>query len=164
MKRGAEKEKVAQDQEAEEMRWSHVLAQVNEEYRMEGPWWRRLGTFAAWSGGIAGATAVLVSLLVLIVDLFAAERLFSALNISNWIFWASALLMGVGMLSPVAGEIENLPGQQGGSKDEKQEEKKDKDIKKTRKRIRRVYNPWRWRFWAAALLAFGLSILAGLGA
>ena len=163
MKRDAEKEKATQDQEAEEMRWSHVLAQVNEEYRMEGTWWQRLGTFAAWSAGIAGATAVLVTLLVLIVDLFSAERLFSALNISNWIFWASALLMGIGMLSPVAGEIENLPRQQGGSKDKKKEEKKDKDIKRTRKRIRRVYNPWRWRFWAAALLAFGLSILVGLG-
>lgn len=172
MKRDAEREKATQDQESEELRWSHVLAQVNEEYRVEGPWWRRLGIFAAWAGGIAGATAVVVTLLVLIVDLFSSKRLFSALNVSNWIFWASALLMGVGLLSPVAGEVQSLPGQQTGSKDEEKkrkkdkdrEKKKDKDVKKARRRIQRVYNPWRWRFWAAALLAFGISILVGLGA
>jgi hypothetical protein len=61
-----------------------------------------------------------------------------------------------------------LPGQQVASKDKDKEKakekKKDKDVRKARRRIQRVYNPWRWRFWAAALLAFGLSILVGLGA
>jgi hypothetical protein len=28
----------------------------------------------------------------------------------------------------------------------------------------RVYNPWRWRLWASALVSFGFSMLAGLAA
>jgi len=160
MEQSRRRKKEVQDQETSEVRWSHILAEVTEEYRTEGTWWQRLGTFVAWAAGIAVAGALLVTLLVFIVDLFSADRLFSALTISNWIFWVSAILMGVGMLSPVAGDIENLAGRQEASKDKK-EDKKEKDANKARKKIRRVYNPWRWRLWAAALFSFGLSILVG---
>ena len=29
------------------------------------------------------------------------------------------------------------------------------------RRLRRIYDPWRWRIWGGAALAFGLAILFG---
>ena len=131
------------------VRWRQVLEEVSEEYKMEGPVWRRLGLLLAWAGGIAGAATLLVALLLLIVELFSSGSTLTLLSFSNWIFWASAILMFIGMLAPVASDLEGGRG------------KKDREARRVRRRIQRVYNPWRWRIWLAAALAFGLAMLVG---
>jgi hypothetical protein len=146
------------DQEPEEERWSTVLEQVHEEHQDKGPWWQRIGIFFAWAGGFAGAATVAAALLLLIVDLFSAGRLFTVRTLSDWMFWVAAFLMFGGLLAPSATELEKATSKREKSKNDGES----RLTRSVRKRIRRVYNPWRWRLWASAVLAFGLSVLAGL--
>lgn len=148
-------------------------------------WLRQMGIFFAWAGGFAGAAVVIVVILVTVVSLFSATKFSKFLwNLSDWSFWASALLLVFGLIAP------NEPGQNvsPGRKDQpargssstsraasadskasgsepsadsasKFEERRQRAIQK---RIMRVYNPWRWRLWMAAILTFGVSVLMGL--
>lgn len=135
--------------EQEEVRWSHILKEVSERHAGGRPWWRRAADFWAWAGGIGGASALAVTVVVLIVDLFAAGRQFTALNISNWMFWTAAFLMLVGMLAPTGEDEDSVSSRE------------DRLTRSVRKRLERMYNPWRWRLWAAAAITFGLSALVG---
>ena len=65
----AENEEAPEARETGEKRWSNILQEVGEEYKIEGPWWRRLGVFLAWAGGLAVAAGVLATIVLLIVDL-----------------------------------------------------------------------------------------------
>jgi hypothetical protein len=137
-----------------------MLAKVDHEHRTGGPWYRAVGTFLAWAAGFAGASALLVTVLLLLSDLLSADKLFTARNLSDWMFWASALLMIVGLIAPPPADIEGSSGRSG--KDKRSEEA-DSGLNRTlRRRLRRVYNPWRWRLWASAAFAFGLSVIVGL--
>jgi len=142
---------------AEEERWSGVLKEVHQEYKTGRHWWQQVGVFFAWAGGFAGAAAVISAVLLLIVDLFSAGRLFTASNLSDWIFWSAAILMFIGLLGPTTPDVDKLSGKKGQDTGEKE----DRLTRSVRKRLRRVYDPWRWRFWGSAILAFGLSMLAG---
>jgi len=138
-------------------RWGSVLEEVVAERRTGEPWWRRVLAFLAWAAGFAGAAAVVVVVLLLIVDLFSKGRLFGPRTLSDWMFWASALLMGLGLISPTQADLQD-------SRKKKREDrqKEDRSASMLRRRLRRTYDPWRWRLWGAALFAFGLSALFGV--
>ena len=149
-----------------DQRWSRVLAEVDREQRQTAdPWYRAAGISLAWAAGFAGASAVLVIAILLMRDLFSAERLFTARNVSDWIFWAAALLMVMGLIVPPPSSLEGSfrgAGQDQNNQD-KDSQEDDSGLSRTlRRRLRRVYNPWRWRLWASAALAFSLSVLVGL--
>ncbi len=135
--------------EPEEVRWSHILREVSEQHTGGLPWWRRAANFWAWAGGIGGASALAITIVVLIADLFAAGRQFTALNVSNWMFWTAAFLLLVGMLAPTGEEEEGMHSRE------------DRLTRSVRRRLEKMYNPWRWRLWAAAAITFGLSALVG---
>jgi hypothetical protein len=138
----------------DERHWMDMLTEVSQEYETKGTWLQKLGVFWAWAGGFAAVAGVAVVLLVGIMDLFSKEQLFTARTISDWTFWASALLMLFGLLAP-SSEL-------GQSKDKKEQNEPSRATKALRRRLRRAYDPWRWRMWGAALLTFGLSALIGL--
>ena len=154
----ANKGKPQKEQGADETRWGNVLEEVVKEQQSGKPWWQNVGTFFAWAGGFAVATAALAAVLLLIADLFSKGRLLTGRALSNWIFWSAAILMVIGLVSPTAGDVESLTKKQARG----QRRREDRATRSTRRRLRRVYDPWRWRFWAAAVLAFGLAALAGL--
>jgi len=66
--------------------------------------------------------------------------------------------MVVGLVAPSAGDAANWRA----GKSAKALRAEDRQSRAIRRRIRSVYDPWRWRFWGAALFTFGLSVLIGL--
>lgn len=154
-------------------------------------WLRNAGLFLAWAGGLAGGAAVLVAIVLLIGDLFVADRLFALRHFSNGMFFAFVALMIGGLIAPLAGErfraeqdgagiwrslpnkkeedapeARHVSGQPVPNKGRNPLRLSDKEMDRVRrvarKRIARVYNPWPWRLWTASLLAFGIAILSGL--
>jgi len=142
----------------EKGRWGQILEEFTDEQKSDRPWIQRAGIYLVWAIGFALAAGVVVAIVLLIMDLFAKARLFTARNLSDWIFWAAALLMVVGLVAPSAGDAGQLTSRQ------KRESARaeDRQSRAIRRRIRSVYDPWRWRFWGAALFTFGLSVLIGL--
>jgi hypothetical protein len=152
------------------------LQEIQDELQTGEPWLRRVLTFLAWSAGVAGVTGAILTLLLLIVELVTAGRQFSARALSDWLFWGSALLLLAGLLAPSASEMQESSsqrssrGRQASATQRSSVEKKpqrsfqDRRERAIRRRLQRVYNPWRWRLWASALFCFGLSMIAGLWA
>jgi|GEM_PF-5082771 len=135
--------------------------------------WLKVGVFFAWAGGFAGVGVVMTTLLLLVVSIFQPTNFDNFFyHLSNWCFWMSSLLMFGGLLVPTegtaadAGNKRRVATGQGrmvadaqASALDKWEARRQKAIDR---RIARVYNPWRWRLWAAALIAFGITVLFGL--
>jgi hypothetical protein len=142
----------------EKGRWAQILEEFGEEQKSNRPWIQRVGIYLMWAVGFALAAGLVVAVLLLIIALFSRARLFTTRNLSDWIFWAAALLMVVGLVAPSAGDVDQLTNRQ------KRESARveDRQSRTIRRRIRSVYDPWRWRFWGAALFTFGLSVLIGL--
>jgi hypothetical protein len=145
----------------DEKRWINVLEEVVEEQDRGLEWWQKLGTFLAWAAGFAMAAALVATLILALVELFKAGRQFDATTLSNYLFWASALLMLAGFLTPTSGNLEGVRGKKDKSAPALQESRSTRVL---RNRMRRMYDPWRWRLWASALLAFGITMLVGLAA
>jgi cytochrome c biogenesis protein CcdA len=146
----------------EDKRWLNVLEEVVEEQQTGRPWWQNVGIFLAWAAGFAVAASLAATLILALVELFQKGRQFTVITLSNYVFWASALLMVVGALSPSSVDL------QGASDKKKKEEEggagEGRATQMLRRRMRRMYDPWRWRLWAGAILAFALSALVGLAA
>ncbi len=142
----------------EKGRWGQILEEVTDEQKSNRPWIQKAGIFLIWAVGLGLTAGVVVTIVLLILDLFARAHLFTARNLSDWIFWASALMLIVGLVAPSAPDVEQLASRQ------KRESARveDRQSRAIRRRIRGVYDPWRWRFWAAALVTFGISVLVGL--
>lgn len=145
-------------EERKQSRWNELLADVVGERQTGLPWWKRAGIFWAWAAGFALGAGVVVAVLLGIVDLMSPDRLFDARRLSDWLFWSSAILMVMGLVSPSAGDVSHVTSRQARERTRSE----DRSGRLLRNRIRRMYDPWRWRLWAGALLAFGLSMLIGL--
>jgi hypothetical protein len=163
-------------------RWSGVLNEVHDEMQTDKPWYVQVGIFCAWAAGIAVVAAIVAMLILGIVDLFSAGRVFTARSASDWLFWTAALLLFAGLLAPSATEFgqsaanrqsdrPNAPsatqradGSQQAAPAEGEQTKSSDERRRDalRKRMLRVYNPWRWRLWVSALVEFALSVLTGL--
>ena len=167
----------------QEDRWSDILHEVHDASKTGRRWYQEIGLFVAWSFGIGASVALVTFILLLIVNLFTSERLLSGHTPSNWLFWASALLLFSGLLAPSASEMADSTQkrnerkkktnfavtrrtlnatQTSNSSAEDQRSSTERRSEAVRKRLMRVYNPWRWRLWASALVCFGFSGLAGL--
>ena len=154
--------------------------QVNAE--LKPSWQRRTGVFFAWSGGIAGVTVVSLIVIWLIINLFTRGASLAVANLSDWMFWGFAALLGIGVIAPNEQGLEkSIDLKTRTSKrfsssstsrattttdDEPESEPvgkfEERRQQAMRKRIARVYNPWRWRFWMSSLFVIGLSILFGM--
>jgi hypothetical protein len=104
-------------------------------------------------------------------------------------FWGAAALLGIGLVAPSDQDQENESDSRNkrrtnrpasssatsrstsrATSDQDQDDDKETRLDKfeerrrkaMRKRIARVYNPWRWRFWMAAVITFGFSVLFGV--
>lgn len=143
-----------------EERWGSVLQRVVDE-QSNDPWYVKLGVSLVWSVGMALAIGLAATLLLGMRSLLSANVQFNFRNLSDHIFWAAALLMIVGMFSPSASELER-------SRDKNKRENREslspgeRRSRAVERRVRRVYDPWRWRIWGGAALTFGLAILSGL--
>jgi hypothetical protein len=144
-----------------ETRWLDVLEEVVEEQETGRPWWQNVGIFLAWAAGIALAAGLVATIILGIVELFKGGRQFIGRTLSDYIFWASALLMIAGFLMPTS---VNPEGGTGKKAEKKAESREERTTTMLRRRMRRMYDPWRWRLWAGAALCFGLSALVGLTA
>jgi hypothetical protein len=145
----------AQDDE----RWGSILERVVSEVQSDDPWHVRLRVSLIWAAGIALAVALVATLVWGVRSLFDRD-LFTFANLSNHLFWASALLMIAGMFAPSASELDR-------TRDPKKRQEQSRSIEERRsqrleRRLRRVYDPWRWRVWGGAGLAFALTVLIGL--
>ena len=188
---GSQTEHQQSDQASGE-RWSDILGQVHGETQTGRPWYLQVGIFGAWAAGIALAAGIATAVLLLIVDLFSAGRLFTARSLSDWLFWASALLLFAGLLSPSASDINKPTKRPGGMKrsftaqrssstrrssatqrssttqralepkEQPAAAPEERRLRAVRKRLMRVYDPWRWRLWGSSLFSFAFSVLAGL--
>lgn len=184
---------------SDEDRWSTVLRQVDEAHQTKQPWHQRVGIFLAWSAGIGLAAGLVTLLLLLIVDLFTPGPVFSPRAASDWLFWASTLLLFGGLFAPSATDMARTAKERQGWKErhtpkpaessasryaqigriasgaertepepeepepeEDLEPVEDRRVDAVRRRLMRVYNPWRWRLWASAIFCFFLSILFGI--
>jgi len=143
-----------------EERWGTVLQRVVDE-QSNDPWYVKLGVSLVWSLGIALAVGLAAVLVLGIRSLLSPNVQFNFRNLSDHIFWSAALLMIVGMFSPSASELDR-------SRDKNKKEKREslspeeRRSRTVERRVRRVYDPWRWRIWGGAALTFGLAILSGL--
>lgn len=172
------------DMPEREGRWSDVLQEVHDASRTGRRWYQEAGVFAAWAFGIGTSVALITLILLLIMDLFSPEQLFRGFAPSNWLFWSSALLLFSGLLAPSASDLAESTQK----RNDRQKKKTNFAVTRrtssttqaadvspedtrsaaerrsdaVRKRLMRVYNPWRWRLWASALVCFGFSGLAGL--
>lgn len=144
-----------------EKRWLNVLEEVVEEQETGRPWWQETGIFLAWAAGFAVTAALAATLVLGIVELFKSGRQFTTRTLSDHVFWASALLMVLGFISPSSGGMDAVAGKKAKTKIDVQEARSTRML---RQRMRRMYDPWRWRLWAAAVLSFGISALVGLAA
>ncbi|MBN1936312.1 MAG: hypothetical protein JW934_16720 [Anaerolineae bacterium] len=139
--------------------------------------WQKTGIFFAWSGGFAGAGILATTLLLLIVSLFNLSNFDNFFyHLSNWCFWMSALLLFGGLIAPAEDTQEDdeddgrrRPSTDKASSINSKDDKSpalDKFEARRRKmmdrRIARVYNPWRWRLWMSALIAFAITTAFGL--
>jgi hypothetical protein len=145
----------------DEKRWLNVLEEVVDEQETGLKWWQKLGTFLAWASGFAVAALLAATVILALVELFQAGRQFTAMILSDYLFWASALLMLVGFLVPTSG---NLGGTRSKKDRNETEVREARSTRVLRNRMRRMYDPWRWRLWAGAILAFGITMLVGLAA
>jgi hypothetical protein len=148
-------EGAAQD---EDKRWLNVLEEVVKEGQTGRRWWQNVGILLAWAAGFAVTAALAATLILALVELFQRGRQFTARTLSDYVFWTSALLMVIGALSPSSPDLQRTSGK--GKKEDDASE--GRATRLLRRRLRRVYDPWRWRLWAGAVLAFGLSVLIGL--
>ncbi|MBN1584460.1 MAG: hypothetical protein JXA89_27390 [Anaerolineae bacterium] len=148
--------------------------------------WHQAGIFFAWAGGIAGVTAVGLTLVWLIVNLFTRGASLKLTSLSDWMFWGFAALLGIGLVAPNEPEVEksidlktrtskrfSSSSTRGAANNGDDDDDDDDDEsgqansfeerrrRALRKRIARVYNPWRWRFWMASLFVITLSVLFG---
>jgi hypothetical protein len=143
---------------AEEQRWGNVLEKVVNEQDSGDPWYVKLGVSLVWSAGIALAAGVVAVLVLGVRALVSANVQFTFSQLSDHMFWTAALLMLAGMFSPSAADLDP-------SKSKKQERPRTPEERRSRaleRRLRRVYDPWRWRIWGGAALTFGLAVLSGL--
>jgi hypothetical protein len=142
-----------------EERWGSVLQKVVDE-QSNDPWYVKLGVSVAWAAGMALAAGIVGVLVLGIRSLLSANVQFTFRNLSDHLFWIAALLMIAGMFSPSASELER-------GRDKKKQPKRsltpeEKRSQAVERRVRRVYDPWRWRIWGGAALTFGLAILSGM--
>jgi len=142
-----------------EQRWGHVLQKVVDEQQSDDPWYVKLGASLVWSAGIALALGVLAALFLAVRALLSANVQFNFRNLSDHIFWGAALLMIAGMFSPSAADLERSRDKK---KDQERKSLQERRTQALERRMRRVYDPWRWRIWGGAALTFGLAMLAGL--
>ena len=177
----ADKDETQQEEPAEaRQRWSDVLDQEVRESRTGRPWWQNALVFLAWAAGIATVTAIAVAVLLGIVDLFSSAQMFSKRTLSDWLFYAMFVLTIFGLIAPSAGDVEGVAkkidrresqrtqrrrqtyrARQAEKARQKEQAREDKATRAARRRIRRVYDPWRWRFWGAAAFTFLYSMLIG---
>jgi hypothetical protein len=143
------------------VRWLNVLEEVVDEQETGLKWWQRLGISLAWAAGFALAALLAATVILGLVELFKAGRQFTAMTLSDYFFWASALLMLAGFLVPTSGNLGGTRGKKDGNESEGRETRSTRAL---RNRMRRMYDPWRWRLWVSALLAFGITMLIGLAA
>jgi hypothetical protein len=138
-------------------RFDRILQQVGAE-QPDQPWYVKLGISAGWAVAISLAAALITAVIWTLITLISPNRQFTLRSLSDAFFWAAALLMLAGLVSPSASDL------QGRDKEKKRERPKSLEERRERameRRVKRVYNPWRWRVWAAAALTFGLAILSG---
>jgi hypothetical protein len=160
--------------------WSSVLQDVHKEHQPGMPWYRQVGLFFAWSGGIALAADAAVILVLLVVALVSTVQ-FTAFEVSNWLFWTSCVLLFAGLFAPSASELQETAEDrqarssrhssttrrssttQRASDDDRAPvvSVQDRRLRAMHRRLRRVYNPWRWRLWASAGISFALTVLIG---
>jgi len=160
-----------------EDRWSNILQEIHDASTTGRRWYKEVGVFLAWAFGIGTSVALITLILLLAVDLISPQRLFSGRTVSDWLFWGSAALLFSGLLAPSASDLKDST-QKRGEKRKKTNfsvtrqsssnaetpslSATDRRSDAIRKRLLRVYNPWRWRLWASALVSFGFSMLTGL--
>jgi hypothetical protein len=142
-----------------EQRWGSVLQKVVDEQQTNDPWYVKLGTSLIWAAGIALVAGIAAALVLGIRALLSANVQYTFRNLSDHIFWCAALLMIVGMFSPSAAEMDRSRGKKQPQERKSLEERRSQALER---RVRRVYDPWRWRIWGGAALTFGLAILSGL--
>jgi hypothetical protein len=143
-----------------ETRWGTLLQKVVDEQRTDDPWYVRLGISAIWSVAISLAAGLLSALVLAIRSLISANLQFTLRSLSDHIFWAAALLMILGMVSPSATDLDRSR-----NKDKREARPRSMQERRTRaleRRMRRVYDPWRWRIWGGAALTFVLAIVFGM--
>jgi hypothetical protein len=160
--------------------WSSVLQNVHKEYELDMPWYHQVGLFFAWSGGIALAADAAVILVLLVVALVSTVQ-FTAFEVSNWLFWTSCVLLFAGLFAPSASELQETAEdrearssrhssttrrasttQRASDNDRAPTVSfKERRVRALHRRLRRVYNPWRWRLWASAGISFALTVLIG---
>jgi hypothetical protein len=150
-------DKVPEEQE----RWGSLLQQVAAEELSDAPWYVRVGVTLAWSAGIAVAAGLAAALVWALRALISANVPFSFASLSDHCFWAAALLMVAGMVSPSASDL-------GRARDRNKRERvrpktaEERRAQSMERRLRRIYDPWRWRIWGGAGLTFGLAVLFGV--
>ena len=142
-----------------EQRWGSILEKVVDEQESEDPWYVKLGITLIWSAGIALAVGVVAVLILGLRALLSANLQFTFRNLSDHVFWAAALLMIAGMFSPSAADLERSRGKKKNQERRSLEERRTQALER---RMRRVYDPWRWRIWGGAALTFVLAMLSGL--
>jgi hypothetical protein len=144
----------------EEQRWGNVLEKVVSEQQSNDPWYVKLGVSLVWSAGIALAAGLVAVLILGVRALLSANVQFTFSQLSDHIFWTAALLMIVGMFSPSAGSLD--PNKSKKDKQDRPRTPEERRAHAMERRLRRVYDPWRWRIWGGAALTFGLAVLSGL--
>ena len=149
----------AQQPRGQDKRWLNVLEEIVEEQQTGRPWWQNLGISIAWAAGFALVAALAAALILLISEIVTKGRQFTALSLSNYVFWASAILMLVGFLSPSGTDLARAADKKGKAGEDRRDGRATRML---RQRMRRMYDPWRWRLWAGAIMAFGISALVGL--
>jgi hypothetical protein len=143
----------------EDQRWGNILEKVVDEQDSGDPWYVKLGVSLVWSAGIALATGLVAILVLGVRALLSADVQFTFSQLSDHIFWTAALLMIVGMFSPSASDLDPSKKKDTQDRPRTPEERRARAMER---RLRRVYDPWRWRIWGAAALTFGLAVLSGL--
>lgn len=142
-----------------EGRWGSILKQVADE-QPNDPWYVKLGVSLVWAAGIALAVCLAAALFLGIRALLSAKVQYTFRNLSDHIFWAAALLMIVGMFSPSAAELDRARDKK--KRPDPPQTAEERRARSMERRLRRVYDPWRWRIWGGAALTFGLAILSGV--
>jgi len=142
----------------DEQRWGTILQKVVSE-QSNDPWYVKTGVSLLWSAGIAVAAGIAAALVLGIRSLFSTNVQFTLRNLSDHSFWTAALLMIAGMVSPSSVELDSARNKK--KQEERTRSLEDRRARAVERRLRRVYDPWRWRIWGGAALAFGLAILTG---
>jgi hypothetical protein len=167
--------------EPQEERWSSVLREVHDESRDNRPWSQKAGEFLAWAGGIALAADV-AAIVVLGIVALVSQGPFTPMEISNWLFWVTCILLFGGLLAPTTTDLQDSAEdrrqrntrsgasatQRSSSRTRPAAEERGslqsletRRVRQLRKRLRRIYNPWRWRLWASAAISLLVTVLIG---